>query len=174
MSDLVVTKTIYRPLGQAALAQFIEQAAKSDPEVELTPQAIKDALGVKIACRSLTRLQAVTRTQMRDTVLEWASDATDLPREEIDLAKVDFQVAAKVVIRLQAADILSCLVWEECAGIEFGQEPPPWFGDIEVWTATKDTEDWVDAPDWLFTPLLDLAWQANPQLSLGAGQVPFA
>lgn len=184
MSDLFTTE-LYRPVAAAAWKRYVDQAAalagdkgvggedSEERAAELRGQVL-ESLKVTLACDTLTRLDAMKRSRMRDQVIEYASEITGLPKEEIDLQKADFDHAADIVTRLQATDILSCLSWDDCAGLEFGAEAPEWFGPTDkMWKATKEVADWVQAPDWFFTACLDLAWQANPQLALNAGQVPF-
>lgn len=179
MSDLF-TRDVYRPVGLAAWQRLVEQAAKSmvdeeggePPKVE--PQQVLDALKVTITCHSLTRLEALRRAKMRDEVIEYALELTGMPRESLDLQKADFEHASVIITRLQAVDILACIDFDACKGIEFGDDPPEWFDlDADHWVATDKPADWERAKDWFFEACLDVAHQANPQFLLGAGQVPF-
>ena len=178
MSDLF-TKEIYRPIGPVAWQRLVERATASmvgseEEAPKIDTAALMEALKVTISVRSMTRREALLRTKARDEVVEYAVELTGMPREELDLQAADFEHAADIITRLQAVDILSCLDWDLCHGIEFGDEPPEWFAmDEDHWTATKYPADWVDAKDWFFTACADLAYEANPQLSLAQGQVPF-
>lgn len=172
-------KDVYRPIGPAAWKKLVEQAAGSPKEGEeprkIETSEITEALKVTISTHSLTRLESMRRAKKRDEVIDWASELTGLPRDEIDLEKADFEHAAQIITQMQAVDIIACLDWDECSGIEFGDEAPEWFVlDGDPWTATENPLDWMSAKDWFFTACLELAWEANPQMALGAGQIPFA
>lgn len=188
MSDLF-RKEVYRPLGPAAWKRLIdrasEQAAASAAETEgdgndaetrkpVEAVDVLDALKVTIVMRSITRREGLRRAKERDAVIDYAVELTGLPRDQLNLQNADFDHAADIITRLQAVDILACLVWDECHGIEFGDEPPAWFElDDEHWKATRNVADWGEAKDWFFTACSELVYEANPQFGLGLGQVPF-
>ena len=178
MSDLF-TRDIYRPMGPAAWQKLSKRAAESlaedgaEPE-EINAKDILEALKVTISFHTVDRLEALRRVRARDEVIDWAAELTGVERAKLDLEKAEFDHAAEIIIRLQAVDILACIDWDDCHGIEFGDDPPEWF-DLgeDHWVATDNPADWTKAKDWFFEACLDLAHQANPQFPLGVGQVPF-
>jgi hypothetical protein len=170
----VLVKKLYRPIGPTALAAYIARAV----ELELEPPTadeIKEALSITIAFKSITRRESIKRAHERDAVVEWATEITGIKKEDIELSTLEFKYSSEILMRFQSVDILACIVWDACAGIEFGHPAPGWFGDPDdLWVASTDPEHWGDAEDWLVEQCLTLAWEANPQLAIGAGQVPLA
>jgi len=153
------------------MAESVEDGAET-PRIE--QQQVLDALKVTIVCHSVTRLEALGRARARDKVIEQAEELTGMSRESLDLTKADWEHASVIITRLQAVDILCCIDFDACKGIEFGDDPPEWFDlDADHWVATDDPTDWERARDWFFEACLDVAHQANPQFVLGGGQVPF-
>lgn len=171
----VLVKTLYRPVGQTALARFAARAVELGLDAPTTEEII-EALSVNIAFFSITRQQGMLRSHNRDKIVEWVSEITGLKRDEINLKELDFEHSSELLMQLQAVDILSGLSWEDCAGIEFGGKVPPWFSEHpeDLWVANEDPAHWSKAEDWFVTECLSLLWEANPQLALSVGQVPLA
>lgn len=171
----VLRKEIPRPIGPTALANYVARAVElglEKPSVE----EVADALKVTIAFKRLTRREGIKRSARRDEVVDWAVEHTGKPREEIRLDLLQIEESTEILMRMQATDILSAIVWDDCAGIEFGAEIPKWYADDpeSVWVAKDDPGHWGDAEDWFVSECLSLAWEANPHLAIGAGHVPFA
>jgi len=108
---------------------------------------------IKVALRSVSRRQAFRRSAMIADARKWFYEKTGIDPNEVgleDRPEVPDEIGQDMVGLIQAADIMAAIVPEKCEG----------------WDVPKSQEEWLDAPDWLFTRVIAETYALNPQFTL--------
>jgi hypothetical protein len=140
------------PLAEAEEKELEDLRALGGPDIAQRVLSEKKAV---IALRSVTRLQAVHRAQLRDDANKWLMEKMGLGKlEDIEQDAVPDDLGSQWQILFQAADIVSALAPDACAG----------------WKVPETLADWVDVPDYIFTQALIETWALNPQFTFALPQ----